>query len=356
MLTRTDALHDALERLTDYAFLDAPGFACHGPMGAETLSSLGHDDLVGDWVDEYKRRHDPLPAPPERQAIDPNDADGIRSALGDPSRLSDWAAMFRAAVWDRPWPDVLCDWAPKLLPGNGGALTHGLIRTAHAVRALRTQDRPSGALLTELATGLALWAGSFKVLPGDVNVHGRSSFTGAVGGLPRPGEPWPLFEAGAFSHIDELEGFSTAVDALGPPPSAEAALSSLSAGFCSIILAHPDVFAVPLVHMVTPIAAARTLLPYLPNVPVQRLYRQLWLVGATIIVSFTPSTGSQARPESDDVLAPEELVARAVAHRDPHALKFTDACVREHGLSSDPVYLRAASQVIGQLPAWRGTP
>jgi hypothetical protein len=94
-------------------------------------------------------------------------------------------------------------------------------------------------------------------------------------------------------------------------------------------------------------------LPYLPDVPVHRLYRRLWMVGAAITVSFTPPTSSRAPAENADVSTPDELLARAVAHRDPHALKFTDACVREYGLNPDRVYLRAAEHVIGQLPAWR---
>jgi hypothetical protein len=50
--------------------------------------------------------------------------------------------------------------------------------------------------------------------------------------------------------------------------------------------------------------------------------------------------------------SPAELVIRAVEHRETHALKFTEACVREHTLNPDPVYLQAAQQVLGQLPRW----
>ena len=159
MITRSDAVNEALERLEDYAYLDAPGFACHGPMGAETLSHLGHDDLVAGWVDGYRKRYDPLPAPPARDRLDASDNRALCSALGDASRLSDWAAMFREELWNRPWPDVVRHWAPQLLAGYGGALTHGLIRTAHAVRALPARGTPSTLMLDEVARGLALWAG-----------------------------------------------------------------------------------------------------------------------------------------------------------------------------------------------------
>jgi hypothetical protein len=55
MITRSDALNDALERLQGHAYLDAPGFACHGPMGAETLSTLGHKNL-GVLLDAFPMR------------------------------------------------------------------------------------------------------------------------------------------------------------------------------------------------------------------------------------------------------------------------------------------------------------
>src|SRR5829696_10236782 len=141
--TRSDALHDALERLDGYGYLDAPGFASHGPMGAETLSTLGHDDLVGAWVEAYKARHEALDVPATTGRIDAHDEAGWRSALGDMSRVSDWAQLFRRELAGQPWPDVLQRWLPRLLAGYGGALTHGLIRVAHGVRALPVDAPPS---------------------------------------------------------------------------------------------------------------------------------------------------------------------------------------------------------------------
>ena len=352
MITRSDAVNEALERLEDYAYLDAPGFACHGPMGAETLSHLGHDDLVAGWVDGYRKRYDPLPAPPARDRLDASDNRALCSALGDASRLSDWAAMFREELWNRPWPDVVRHWAPQLLAGYGGALTHGLIRTAHAVRALPARGTPSTLMLDEVARGLALWAGSYKVLPGRPRSRGPLTLSEAIPRLPRPPEPWSIFEAGAFAHIDELDGFPEAIEALGPPGPRSDPLGALSAQFCNMILANPEVLAVPLVHTVTPIAAARTLLPYLPAVSSNDLYAQLWQVGAAITVSFTPAGGTGAPNPDTEPASPDALLAKAIAHQDPHALKFSEACVREHALNPDPVYLLAVRHVLGQVQPW----
>jgi hypothetical protein len=352
MINRSDALNDALEHLEGFAYLDEPGIASHGSMGAETLSTLGHNDLIASWVEQYRKRHQPLPAPPQHNPVAPADELAVRSALGDASRLSDWAAMFRSQFWDGPWQEVVKQWAPRLLAGYGGALTHGLIRTAHAVRALSTEAFPSGVMLDELAHGLALWAATFKLVPGRAEGRGVLTLSKAIERLPRPTVPWPFLEAGTLSHIPELEGFTQAVDALGPPLSSDEALTALSAQFCAVIVAHPDVLAIPLVHTITPITAARTLLPYLPDVSVEQLYGQLWKVGAAITVSFTPAGNGQPVKVERDPGSPDELLARAVAHQDPHVLKFSEACAREYALNPDPLYLLAARHVIDQLQAW----
>jgi hypothetical protein len=353
MTTRSDAINVALERFTDFNFnyLDAPGFASHGPMGAETLSTLGHDDLVPGWVDQYVKRNEPLPAPPASQRIDLTDPAATAAALGDPSRVSDWAVAFRHRLAEQPWQAMVSEWIPKLMPGYAGALTHGLIRTSHAIRAFPADESPSGLMLDELAHGLALWAATFKVLPGHPQLSGPLTLADATRRLPRPEQPWPMTEAGTFSRIGELDGFPSAVEALGKPDSAETALSALSAQFCQVMLAYPDMIAIPLVHTVTPIAASRTLLPYLPELSTEQLFAQLWQVGAAITVAFTPSDGRPDEPEVEPI-RPAELLARAAEHRDTHVLKFSEACTREYALNPDPVYLSAASHVVSQLPAW----
>jgi hypothetical protein len=317
--TRTDVLHDALDRLAGYDYLDGAGFPCHGSIGAGALGALGLDDEVPGWVDAYTSRHAPIAAPPlTERRIDPDDGPSWRPALGDFSRVADWAAMFREMLWNEPWPAVLRRWAARLLPGYGGGLTHGLLRTAHAVRAMPTGHSPSGVHLDELAKGLAAWAAWYRELPGPPSLTG----------LP------------------------------GPP----VGLSDLSAAFCRTLLANPEAVAQGLVHAVTPIAAARTLLPYLPEPAADVLVAHLWHVGTAIVVAFTPAP-SPAPPARPDLhlrgpiagrapLRPDELIARAIEHRDTHVLELTEACAREHALNPDPVYLYAAQHLLARTPPW----
>jgi hypothetical protein len=354
MITRPDALNDALERLDGYGYLDAPGFASHGPMGAETLSTLGHDELVGSWVDTYKARHQALDVPPSTDRIDAHEEAGWRSALGDMSRVSDWAELFRRELAEQPWPAVLQRWLPRLLAGYGGALTHGLIRVAHGVRALPAEAPPSGLLLGELAKGLAFWAASFTPLPGRPGLHGRLALADALARLPRPDEPWSPIEAGTFARMGELHRFPPAAEALGRPASIDGALSDLTAAFCQAVLAASGPTANALVHTVTPTAAARTLQPYMSEVSVETAYAQLWHVSAAIVCGFAPPMASAGTTGEPDLETPDrtEILARAVEHRDTHVLKFAEACAREDALRPDPVYMRAAQHVLRQLPAW----
>jgi hypothetical protein len=308
-------------------------------MGAETLSALGHNDQLARWADEYVRRHQAIPAPPAERPVDLNDDRAVAAAIGDQARVSDWTAAFRHQLQERPWLAVITFWAPRLLPGYAGALTHGMIRTAHAVRALPRDETPSALMLDELARGLALWAASFKIVPGEPRLAGSLPLAVAIERLPRPETPWPLFEAGTFEHIEELQGFPAAVEAFGAPKPSDKAFSLLSAHFCRVILAHPSVISVPLVHTITPIAAVRTLMPYLAASLEARLVARLWHVGAAITVAFTPRAAAPS-PLVAPTIGADEVLARAAEHGDPHVLKFAEACARENTLNSDPATSR----------------
>src|SRR6516165_7842104 len=182
---RQDALNDAWERLEGYEYLDLPGpFACHGPMGAEVLSTLAYDELVSDWVETYKSRHEPLDPFPTVERIDQQDEGDWRSALGQVFRANDFAAMFDESFEEEPWQDVLRRWLPRLFQGSAGGLSHGIIRTAHAVRAMPEDGTPSHLALRELSRALALWSALYTPLPGHPELKGLLGLGEAIAALP----------------------------------------------------------------------------------------------------------------------------------------------------------------------------
>lgn len=349
MTTRTDAIDDALDRLAAYDYLDGVGLACHGPMGAEAISSLGLDGEVATWVDTYAAAHPPVDAPPPVDRIDPSDDRSWRSALGDFARVSDWRALFDRQLREQPWRSVVAQWIPRLVSGYGGGLTHGLLRTAHAVRAMPPGSNPSDLLLGELAKGLASWSAWYRPLPGQPHLDGGLSLGDAVRAVPRPRPPWSALEAGMLSRISELEPFADAVEALGPPSSTEEALSDLSATFCSALVAHTDAMPIGLVHTVTPVAAMRTLLDVVPTLSAAAVYARAWQVNAALLAGFAPTQRPLGDP-GGELADPAELAAQAVAHGDAHVVKFTEACLREHAIRPDPAYLVAAADLHARVP------
>src|SRR5579884_4307253 len=154
---RHDVITDALAHIDHLGFEMGPGFATHAPMGAEALLTLGHPNEVVRWIDHYVQKVPHLPRPEPSARIDPHDESDWRDARGDPRRLGDWVVRFEAELDAADWREVLGRWWPRLLPGALAGLTHGLIRTAHAVRSLAADPQPSGRERRELANGLAYW-------------------------------------------------------------------------------------------------------------------------------------------------------------------------------------------------------
>src|SRR5262249_60191340 len=130
----------------------------HGPMAAEALVALGCDDVVVAWADRYRRQLDAMPPPRS-----PVTTENWAQALGAIDRFGDWVAFFRAQLAESPWRVVFGQWIGRMLPATPSAGAHGLIRTAHALRALT--DAETTLRIEELGVALAYWAASYRTLP-----------------------------------------------------------------------------------------------------------------------------------------------------------------------------------------------
>ena len=150
-----ETLLDALDRLKGTG-AEFEGFlANHGPMAAEALIRLGAPDEVPGWVDRYRTTLDEAPVARGRIA-----ADEWRDHVGDMRLLAEWTELLRREVAEQSWRDVLLRWWPRLLPGMAASATHGVIRTAHAVRSARSAEQDGDAvpdgIVDELAQGSRL--------------------------------------------------------------------------------------------------------------------------------------------------------------------------------------------------------
>ncbi|NYV78195.1 questin oxidase family protein, partial [Streptomyces sp. UH6] len=152
--TDTGVLDEALERLHRAGPERDGWLSNHAPMAVEALVRHGHGASAHRWLERYaltKLEDLPGSSHPVREAE-------WREALGDPRRLGDWTAHFGRAVVEEGWRPVLVRWWPRLLPGIVAGATHPVIRVGHAVRALLEYGE-NAARVTELAHGLAYWAG-----------------------------------------------------------------------------------------------------------------------------------------------------------------------------------------------------
>jgi hypothetical protein len=297
----TEAVNGALDRLRTTGFYLGEFFANHGPMAAEALAKLGYCNQVDGWLDANIRHRDYRPLPDPTQPIT-----DWQAALGDRNRGGDWVELFRRELADAPWREVLRSWSPRLLPGCAGSLTHGLIRTAHAVRSLREADRQGDLQIDELARGLAFWATGFTRLK------------------TAPGRGGDLDAA--------------AVDR---------ALSELTAEYAGHYAATMPSFPIPLIHTITAPAAMRLLLAELPADLHAAAFRTIAEVNWELFARFGGKrAGSHppGGPATDRTFT--TLAAEAVDIGDEHAIKICEATMRENALRSDLRYLGAANAAL----------
>ena len=336
----SDLLDGTYERLSITGPEYGGGLSNHGPMAAEALLRLGRDDAIEGWVTQYMRGlEDALPP------ASPITETDWREALGDLRRVADWEAYLNRELQDGPWRDVLARWWARLLPGIAAGSTHGVIRTAHAVRALGDGETPER--VAELGRGLAYWAARYLELAGRPRTSGVASLGDAFRAIPLLiGGPEGLIST-RLAALDQVDGFAAAVERLKPPVEVPNALDALTVAFAGAYLERGHEAPIPYIHGVTAPAAVRLALPELPVALWRPSYDAIWQVGAAIQSAYG---AGPSRPVPAGVAADREsLIDRAVATSDEHAIKFTEACLRQHGAIPDPLFLLAAEDAIDRL-------
>lgn len=331
-------------------------------MVAEAISSMGRNDAVLPWVDIYKAKRRHNPTPPPRMAIDAADETAWKEALGKYDRIADWLDLFRAALGQHRWQEVLRQWIPRFTNGFAGGLTHGVIRTAHAVRYLSQAAVPTGLELDEFARGLAYWAANYREVAGNPDAAGESSLEEALCNLPRfnPADA-AQGVVDVFARVDSLgrlQGFTGAVESLRRVSDPGDAISHHTAIFARILVAQKELRQIPmiqLVHPVTSAAALRTLLPFLPDAFGVWAYRRLWQASAAIVAQIAHQFTVALKLDEElgePAFGVAELVDRAIEHKDEHVIKLAAACLGEDRIRPNPVYRLAAEAALQRIRPW----
>ena len=338
----TQAMEDALQLLAETGPEYHGGLANHGPMAAEALVTLGRFDAVVPWVTRYRKRLDAHPAGTRPIGED------WREALGVRGRVADWSAFFGREVEARPWREVVSTWAPRLAPGMIAAAFHGVIRTAHAARSLAVQETP--ARRRELAEGLAYWAANYHPLPegrtgagaGSGMASGRRP-SQALAGVPAVPAADQVARGNIVDRllpVERFAPFAAAADLADASGDASAFLSDLTETFAGVFLASvPPGSLITFVHAVTGPSAVRLLLPHLDPAARAAALRYAWQGAAALHSGFS---GKAPTGREGEVPKRDDLIDRAIATGDEHAIKLTEACLREHAVNPKPVYLAAA--------------
>lgn len=352
-----DAMNDALEICSGLGLEMVPGFATHWPMAVEAMIRLGHADQVHSWADAYQAKRKHLDMPARVDPIDGDDEISWKAALGQRHRASDWRDHFLRQVRERPWPELVRLWWPRLMAGMSAGLTHGLIRTAHAMRSLDLVDaEPTQLQLDELASGLAYWAALHVEQPGGHRLMGKRNFPAIIAAIPRLA---PDLKAGIIArgqYQEAIPGWDTAIAELEQPVDLDAAISDMTAAFVQVNLAHDKGFPVPLIHTFTAPAALRMSLRHLPEEYHLASFVAVWEAVAAVLANFAQPKAEETQrtlAERDEEVPGEvELAARAVDNGDEHAIKFAEACIRENRIRPDERYLLAAARMVPRLPRY----
>jgi hypothetical protein len=238
--------------------------------------------------------------------------------------------MFERELAERDWHDVLAEWWPRLLPGMSGSLTHGVIRTAHAVRALAVAGAADPLRRGELARGLAYWAARYSG--------------------PRP----------------MTADIPPAADTVRTHAEVAALLDRLVADNAGHYAEQRPHAAIPLIHAITAPAAVRLVCEHLPADAQWTSYLAVAQCCATMRGWFAepsrpaPPAGEPPVPAAAEPSGPvpppaepaddlDDLMAVAVDLGDEHAIKLAEVAVRHHALLPDERYAAATRWALRQI-------
>jgi hypothetical protein len=342
---RDDAVTDAaLEELGAYGPDLRNGLTSHAPMVVDALAALGRSDAVMPWLELYRPQLLPRPTPRERIP-----REGYASVFGREDRFADWEAFFVNELADAPWSDVVRTWVPRLAPAVCASAAHGVIRTGHAVRSL--EHRETAVRVRELAAGLGYWAAAYQTLPTRrTGVRGAAAHDAIrdVTIVPPAERRFDGTIVSSLAGLDTFPPFAGVIELLDVARDPATVLSEIAETFARVFLtnAHDTLGAIVFVHAVTSVSALRSLLPYVDADAARDATAYAWQTGCGLYATF-----GSAPPARDPIVAVSlaTLADRAIAHGDDHAIKFTEACLREDALAPSTAFAAATDRALSLL-------
>ncbi len=320
----------AIERLSATGPEFGGGLSNHGPMAVEALHHLGLDPAIDNWLAHYLPKLEPAPRP-----------SGTAPTLGRFEQVTDWTRLFETELGNTPWQSVVRQWTPQLAPGVFAAAAHGVLRTSHAIRALREAD--TAERRAELARGLGYWAATYQPMPGTVRARGRRSVAQLLETLPEVPRTNVFLLSEGIRDVDRVPALAEHLSQLDPrelrPQRLLAALAPWARSGARVsVFAH--------VHVLTGTVALLQFEDLLGPEAMHELLEHGWHAMASVVATWRPST---PRAVSGPTPSREQLIDRALACGDEHGIKLVDACLTAHERFDLPELLHAADVLLAGL-------
>ena len=151
-----------------------------------------------------------------------------------------------------------------------------------------------------------------------------------------------------LQNLNGFEAFSKVSDSVEITKDSEKFLSEVTEIFTTIYLKNVNQRNyITLIHAVTGTTCLRSLLPHLSANTGQKMLRYGWQMAAALY-SISASGSTNNLPEAKEIKR-DELIDRAAVSNEEHAIKFTEACLREYALNPKIIYLQAAQDALGRL-------
>lgn len=310
------------------------GLTSHMPMVVEALCRMGCGDMAGPWV--HARLDSAAAHPPAKSVLHDGNWQGY---LGKPDHFTGWRNFFAAEVGAMELRELLDKWVPRLAPGYAGAATHGILRAAHAARAMTDHDTPQRR--DELAQGLAYWAATYLPL----------AESDPAGVTAKPLDD--ALEAIPLVPLDERQNNGSIVMALivlGARPDFAPLIHTLDMGddhratCLDMVEALGPVFLAQAVdplstivftHGITSLMASHFFCGQISRKSGQKLIRYGWQAVAGLYACYADPALERHDPAPERT---EDIIEAAIIHGDDHVIKLSEACINFDGLRPNPLF------------------
>ena len=334
-LVQMPAVQNTLQHLLDenarFA-LGARGTTNHCPMALVALARMGAapdrlQAFFARWTEKY--------AIIETQPAIALAGNDWLAQVGNPAAFSSLCRHFAQAIGHDGAPAVMGVVLSLAPHAPATDAFHAVIRMGYGIEAGHAG---------EIASGLASYVATN--LPIDIDCTGRATAVSVEEGFAAvsdqlAGREWPV--GSITGRLKAIAADPTFRRALQSPPAGPALLDDLARASIALYWQTAD-FTV--LHMVTGLYAARSVLSQLPASLVHQMRPSIWAalcaayvsVGAPPLIPIDAPTVSAAWPE---------LLQRAIASDDDHVIKMVYTCFRESAQYPDSsFYLAAASRLV----------